>query len=593
MKQVIFTLKLILYLVLAINLHGQTPDLINYQAIARDANGVLLSNQSLNIGFVVRSGSASGTIVYSEDHFGLMTNQFGLFNTQIGSGTPVIGTLSAIDWSSNSYYIEVRVNGAIIGVQQLVTVPYSFLSKNVENDSVNDADADPVNELQTISKIGNTIFLSHGGGSITDSIQDADADSVNELQTISKNGNMITLSGGGGSIKDSVQDDDADPVNEIQNLNLVGSELSISGGNKVILSINDTVWYRNGNDIYFNAGNVGIGTNTPNAKLVVSEDIRINGVTIGEGNGSILSNNAIGTGVLMSNTTGKNNTGAGYFALAFNTTGYENTAFGYSALSDNNSGYSNTATGYQSLLNNTNGLRNTANGAKSLFYNTGGNYNTASGYYSLYKNTMGRNNCAIGYFAIYSNTTGNYRTGLGYSANSVGISYDNSTGIGYNADPTSSNRIHVGNTSVTSIRGQVSFTTYSDERFKKNVRKDEVKGLEFITKLTPLTYNYDIDSYAKWIEDNYGEIDSSNWDSKYDIESFRFSGFMAQDVEQIANEIGYNFSGVDKPANDKDFYGLRYAEFVVPLVKAVQEQQEIIEDLQRQIDELKTVINQK
>ena len=35
--------------------------------------------------------------------------------------------------------------------------------------------------------------------------------------------------------------------------------------------------------------------------------------------------------------------------------------------------------------------------------------------------------------------------------------------------------------------------------------------------------------------------------------------------------MGYDFSGVDAPKNDKDIYGLRYSEFVVPLVKAVQE----------------------
>ena len=36
-------------------------------------------------------------------------------------------------------------------------------------------------------------------------------------------------------------------------------------------------------------------------------------------------------------------------------------------------------------------------------------------------------------------------------------------------------------------------------------------------------------------------------------------------------KIGYNFSGVDAPNNSEDHYGLRYAEFTVPLVKAVQE----------------------
>jgi len=58
---------------------------------------------------------------------------------------------------------------------------------------------------------------------------------------------------------------------------------------------------------------------------------------------------------------------------------------------------------------------------------------------------------------------------------------------------------------------------------------------------------------------------------------------LAQDVEQAAISVGYDFSGVDKPKNKEDFYGLRYAEFVVPLVKAVQEQQEIIEQLKNEI----------
>jgi hypothetical protein len=57
------------------------------------------------------------------------------------------------------------------------------------------------------------------------------------------------------------------------------------------------------------------------------------------------------------------------------------------------------------------------------------------------------------------------------------------------------------------------------------------------------------------------------------------SGFIAQEVEDAAKKIGYEFSGVDAPKNESDYYGLRYAEFVVPLVKAVQEQQKIIEDL--------------
>ena len=61
---------------------------------------------------------------------------------------------------------------------------------------------------------------------------------------------------------------------------------------------------------------------------------------------------------------------------------------------------------------------------------------------------------------------------------------------------------------------------------------------------------------------------------------------MAQDVEATAKQLGFNFSGVDAPKDANDVYGLRYAEFVVPLVKAVQEQQQIIEDLKKRIEVL-------
>ncbi|TMI79425.1 MAG: SlyX family protein [Bacteroidetes bacterium] len=70
-------------------------------------------------------------------------------------------------------------------------------------------------------------------------------------------------------------------------------------------------------------------------------------------------------------------------------------------------------------------------------------------------------------------------------------------------------------------------------------------------------------------------------------EQIRLTGFVAQEVEKSAKELGFNFSGIDAPKNQNDVYGLRYSEFVVPLVKAVQEQQAIIEKQQQQIDDLK------
>jgi len=65
-----------------------------------------------------------------------------------------------------------------------------------------------------------------------------------------------------------------------------------------------------------------------------------------------------------------------------------------------------------------------------------------------------------------------------------------------------------------------------------------------------------------------------------------YSGFIGQEVEAAAREVGYDFSGVVPPQNEQDHYSLRYAEFVVPLVKAVQEQQKMIEQMQNRIAEL-------
>jgi trimeric autotransporter adhesin len=69
-----------------------------------------------------------------------------------------------------------------------------------------------------------------------------------------------------------------------------------------------------------------------------------------------------------------------------------------------------------------------------------------------------------------------------------------------------------------------------------------------------------------------------------------YNGFVAQEVEEAAEKLKYEFSGVDKPQTEGGLYGLRYADFVVPLVKAVQELSQQNEKLKSQladVDELK------
>ena len=76
--------------------------------------------------------------------------------------------------------------------------------------------------------------------------------------------------------------------------------------------------------------------------------------------------------------------------------------------------------------------------------------------------------------------------------------------------------------------------------------------------------------------------------AKVEKAKVKYTGFVAQEVEQAAKKLGYDFSGVDVPKSKDGMYGLRYAEFVVPLVKAVQEQQKEIEELKELVAKLST-----
>jgi len=273
-------------------------------------------------------------------------------------------------------------------------------------------------------------------------------------------------------------------------------------------------------------------------------------------------NTATGGYALYSNINGGYNTAHGEHALYSNQTGFQNTAIGVTSLRNNTSGNCNTATGDQTLLVNSSGSYNTANGWRALMLSTGSN-NTATGNQALYDNSSGNYNTADGNYALNDNTTGSYNTALGNNAFAAGTSFDNSMALGSNAIIDASNKVRIGDASVTSAWVQVNWSIGSDVRIKNNV-KENVSGLDFIKLLRPVTYNYNISKQNEIL----GVADTSDLESKYDIEKIQFSGFIAQEVDAAAKNAGYSFSGIDKSGK---LWGLRYAEFTVPLVKAVQE----------------------
>jgi len=282
--------------------------------------------------------------------------------------------------------------------------------------------------------------------------------------------------------------------------------------------------------------------------------------------------------------TGQRNTALGFETLLSNTTGNNNTAQGFEALRENTTGENNVATGAFALDANTTGNNNTAQGFQALLLNETGNRNVAIGVDALGSNTTGGNNTAIGSGSGGMLTTGSFNTLIGANTNVDAANRTNTVAIGGNGNLAlgGNNSVRIGNNSTLTIGGQVNWTNYSDKRTKRGFKED-VAGLPFILKLKPLTYRYDVD---KQYELMWGKKNEKKYESQYDIEKIRFSGFIAQDVEAIAQQIGYDFSGVDKPQDANGLYGMRYSDFVPSLVKAIQEQQEQIEEQQEQIEKL-------
>jgi hypothetical protein len=198
----------------------------------------------------------------------------------------------------------------------------------------------------------------------------------------------------------------------------------------------------------------------------------------------------------------------------------------------------------------------------------------------------------LGNSPLSENTTGSENVGVGFSAYSTGPNFTNSSALGYDAEPGASNTIRLGNDAVTTIGGNVDFTVTSDERFKTNVQED-VPGIEFIESLRPVTYHLDWQAMDDWRAEYLGERDSSDYAEKRDIEKIKFTGFLAQEVEAAAQKMSYDFSGVDAPDTDQQAYGLRYGTFVVPLVKATQEQQIEIRGLKSEVRDLKSEIGER
>jgi trimeric autotransporter adhesin len=526
---------------------AQAPGSFKYQAILRDASGDIKASTNANILIDILKDSSTGTNVYAET-FTAKTNAFGLINLEIGNGTLVSGNFKTIDWSAGPYFVKISVDGTEMGISQLLSVPYALYATKAGN--AFSGNYDDLTNKPTIfnNDLGNTATGYHA---------------------LKNNSGYSNTAYGYGAL----------------DVNLTGNN-NVAIGDRAIIS--STSGYSN--------------------TAVGSQALQLD--TSGSGN------TAIGAMSLDYNTSGNGNTAIGDDALYINTSGNNNTAIGLSALSNNTSGYSNVAIGVRALLKNATqsnivaigdsalynngsgasgfqGYFNTAIGSKVLYSNTTGYGNTALGYNTMNFNTSGGYNTAIGFGTLNNTISGNSNTAIGANAGPSDGTLYNTGAFGYAATPTASNNIMIGNNTTTWIGGKVSWSSTSDARFKTNV-KENVPGLDFILKLKPVTFNWDIhklDAYEGKSDSIYTHNETLR-KARDDREKQVCTGFLAQQVEEAAKQCAFNFNAIHKPENDKTPYSLSYEEFVVPLVKAVQEQQAEIELLKQQNKKFLQEINE-
>ncbi|MBI5540120.1 MAG: tail fiber domain-containing protein [Bacteroidia bacterium] len=486
MKRFLFSLTMCL---IVVTTFAQVPQTFQYQAVIRDVSGTAMVNQSVNFQISILSGSVTGTAVYVETHTA-STNAYGIVALNIGSGIPVTGTLSSINWESASHFIKVEADPTggtsylDMGTTQLLSVPYALNSLKANQAVSADNATNANNAAHSVSSDYATVAgtANYVGGTGID-ITGSTVTNTSPDQT-------VTLTQGGATTISGTYPNFTISSTDLNSGTPGGLNKSIQFNNAGVFGGNSNLMWDNSNE------RLGIGLSNPSGRMVVqgsatalateplfevknksgqtvfvvyedSVNVFVNDDVIqsnrggfavsGRNNAKAFTNKYLhvtpdnskiwtkdtltGFGIKNIGTSTKtsymqltpNNYLIGHETGINITTGKYNSFIGYQAGYLNTVGYNNYFFGYRAGYSNIDGYSNIFIGDSCGFANTSGYWNTANGYKAMKVNTTGWNNTAIGVFALYKNTSGNYNTGVGLDA-----LYSNTTGqsnvaIGFNA----------------------------------------------------------------------------------------------------------------------------------------------------------------
>jgi hypothetical protein len=289
-------------------------------------------------------------------------------------------------------------------------------------------------------------------------------------------------------------------------------------------------------------------------------------------------------GALSADTLGSGSVAVGKGALALQnfttaTTSY-NVAVGLDAGNAITTGVGNTFLGGNAGDATNDGNNNVGVGFEALSANCGDD-NVGVGYVALQACT-GSNNTAVGPAAGLSVSSGSNLLLLGHDAGRTGSPGGNIT--------TASNTMVLGDENISAAHIQVALTVASDERDKTDFVELDL-GLDFVKALEPVTYYWDKRSkYGDKTAEEY-DLNAQTPDGTHK-EDWMDVGFKAQAVQALEDAAGYTASAKKNltvaSSDDGKQLGLRYEKFIPILVKAIQDQDAIIQSLTARIAALES-----
>ncbi len=548
MKKITFFFVLLICLFTLTSIYSQgIPETINYQGILKDAAGVVVPNGDYNLTFKLYDVESGGAAIWSESKIITVSN--GIVNTQLGSVTPIPpSTFNAALWLG----IAVAAGTELAPRIALTSAPYSIYSLNVPDGSITATKIADDEVVKSVNGLKNDVNLVAGAN-----------------VTITPSGNDLTISSTGG-----------------------GSGIGGSGTANYIPKFTNSTTL--GNSVLFDDGNkIGIGTTTPDYSLTINSN-STSGLALKLSRGGGLGMAFLEEGQPVD---GK--------AWAFNV--YQQ-KFKINTAADN--GYTqiknimtfdragNVGVGTETP---THQLEVLSDGQVGIYYN-GNNAGWASIYVNALQSTAtsGYGYVRSGILKAYTGLTAsdNWYVSTGGSSNKrIVIQPNGYMGIGTDAPVTNLQLVHdqyvpgggftLQQTS-NSNRWQFyvsqsnnflrlfyndasmggfdntngNYTPVSDMRLKKNIQPIN-NMLNVIMELQPKTYQMKADNSPNNI--SYGLI--------------------AQDVEKVLPELITVYNG-DDGDGIKDLQMLSYTELIPILIKAMQEQQAIIEDLTKRVQTL-------